>query len=523
MTDYSEWNDEKLLKEYRLTSNSRIVEILFMRYADMGFRVAMRFMKNEADAEDMIQGAFIQFLRDLHQFREGVSVKPWLMKIIVNNCKDKFKEENRRIKREQKVISERILNRPLETPEVKSEGNNTELQKKLRQSVDELPEKYRSPIWLILYEEFSYREVASVLALPEKTIRTQVARGLEKLREKLSSMGSLLSVTLIIENINTSPLEIAPASFKENINVNKLNALAKDKALQQTNKIGSAKTLSFVWYILTSIIAIISIAGFYFWNQTFKFVENPVIYNNNNTPTSENKTNSIYLSFNKKDDLNDFEFKGEYKYLESGGINNSGCIEIPSGFSLKIPIKNLKLPLKITCRTNIKFDRHGIVGFSWLLWDSWEKMGHFYDVHPYKKITSRLGEYSAPNITEGETEIYWVTKNWIDAWIDNRRCNLYFVNQEAQNEFLYLVFYNCTKKIDDLVIESVSEEKLPDVSLFQKMYEDFLMNDANTESVVKKLKQAGGSNTTNPKFHFYGKQDKENIINQINYKLKNID
>lgn len=512
MVDYSEWNDEKLLKEYRQGNDPRIVEILFTRHADVGFRVAMRFMKNEADAEDILQGAFIQFLRDLHQFREGVSVKPWLMKMIVNNCKDKYKEENRRIKREQKIVSERFLQKTSESLEVKHEDGNTELQKKLRQSVDELPEKYRSPIWLILYEEFSYREVATVLALPEKTIRTQVARGLEKLREKLSSIGSLLSVTMIIESINSSPLEEAPVAFKAMIQVDRLNKLANEKTSSSSSNLNFAKE-NYFFILLSSVCIIVLVSSFLYWQTNQSFA-------NNKTIPIQSAINKIHLNFNTKDAIGDYAFMGEYNYLDTGGIDNSGCLEIPNAFSLRIPIKDLKLPLKITCRSNIRFDRQGIIGFSWLLWDSWENMGQFYDVSQYRKYSPRLGEYSAQKDEDWATETYYVTQKSIDAWIDNRRVNLYFVKQELQNEFLYLIFYNCTKKVDELVIETISETKIPSISEFEKIYIEHRENTDIAEKFLKKLLNEKGLNGLEPKYHFYSKQNKDDVIHQIKYKLE---
>lgn len=511
MVDYSEWNDEKLLKEYRQGNDPRIVEILFTRHADVGFRVAMRFMKNEADAEDILQGAFIQFLRDLHQFREGVSVKPWLMKMIVNNCKDKFKEEKRRIKREQKIVSERFLQKTSDSLEVRHEDGNTELQKKLRQSVDELPEKYRSPIWLVLYEEFSYREVASVLALPEKTIRTQVARGLEKLREKLSSIGSLLSVTMIIESINSSPLEEATAAFKATIQADRLNKLAKENFSSSSSNLNFSK-VNYYFIVLSSISVIVLIGGFLYWKPNKGLVKHKTI-------NVQSALSKVHLNFNKKDDIGDYAFMGEYNYLESGGIDNTGCLEIPNAFSLRIPIKDLKLPLIITCRSNIRFDRQGIIGFSWLLWDSWENMAQFYDVSQYKKYSPRLGEYAAQKDADWAIEKYYVTKNSIDAWIDNRRVNLYFVKQEQQNEFLYLVFYNCTKKIDELVIETVSETLIPSISEFEKIYIEHRENTDIAENFLKKLLNEKGLNDLKPKYHFYSKQLKDDVIHQIKYKL----
>lgn len=517
MVDYSEWNDEKLLKEYRLGKDPRIVEILFTRYADVGFRVAMRFMHNEADAEDILQGAFIQFLRDLHQFREGVSVKPWLMKMIVNNCKDKCKEEKRRQNREQKVVSERFSQKTPESLEVKLEEGNTALQKKLRQSVDELPEIYRSPVWLILYEEFSYREVATVLALPEKTIRTQVARGLEKLREKLSSMGSLLSVALIVENISTSPLEVAPESIKKIIHFDKLNALAKAPIASQTISTTATKSFSFNWLFLTSITIVTLIGCLLYWENSSKHIENKP---KNEPLVTENKLLNVYLDFNHKENIGNYGFLGEYNYLESGGIDNSGCLEIPSGFSLKIPIKDFKLPLKITCRSNIKPPIHGgIIGFTWLCWDSWEKMGQIYDVSAYPNNKPARGVYAAEKSEDWSTEVFYITENSIDAWIDNRRLNLYFVNQEKQNEFLYLLFYKCTKKVDDLVIETVPISQIPDTSEYRKIYNECNENTEKAKVMLKNLLQEKDLKNLDPKYHVYVKQSKDELLNQVKYKL----
>lgn len=522
MVDYSEWNDEKLLKEYRQGNDPRIVEILFTRYADVGFRVAMRFMHNEADAEDILQSAFIQFLRDLHQFREGVSVKPWLMKMIVNNCKDKFKEEKRRIRREQKVISERFLQKPPESSEVHLEDNNTELQKKLRQSVDALPEKYRSPVWLVLYEEFSYREVASVLALPEKTIRTQVARGLEKLREKLESFGSMLSLTLIVEQITSSPLETAPVTIKQFIQSEKLHSIANSQSLNSTRKIATTKTSFSSWFLLTSSVAILLVIGFLYFKKEKKLPENIIVPKMISNMEVEKKPTFIHLNFNQKDEMAPFYFMGEYNYLEKGGIDDTGCIEIPKGFAIKIPVENLKLPLKISCRSDLKWNGDpGIVGYTMLVWEYWEKMGHFFNVSPYIRLPVKIGTYLSENSESKQwsTEIFWVTKNSIDSWHYNTRRNLYIVNQPEKAKYLYLGFYSSTIKIDEMVIETVNDSQIPDISHFQKVYEEIIKSPTNEENILKDFFKEKEFLNMKPKFIIYTKPTKEAVINDIKNKL----
>ena len=161
MVEVQDQTDEELLRQYQLDKNPHCLNIIFSRYIDVGFRTAMGYMRNTSDAEDVLQLSFIQFLNNLHSFREGsTTIKPWLMKMIVNTSINKLKEEKRRSKRQQSVASERFMeyNQQENNPEDSSE---TELLKqKIKKMVDDLPEKYRSPICLVLYEGFSYPEVS---------------------------------------------------------------------------------------------------------------------------------------------------------------------------------------------------------------------------------------------------------------------------------------------------------------------------------------------------------------------------
>ena len=93
----SDKTDEELIYQYQLDQNMSSLDVLFSRYLDVGFRTALRYMRNPSDAEDVLQLAFIQFLKNLHQFREGsITVKPWLMKMIVNTSLTKIAEEKKR-------------------------------------------------------------------------------------------------------------------------------------------------------------------------------------------------------------------------------------------------------------------------------------------------------------------------------------------------------------------------------------------------------------------------------------------
>ena len=274
MADYSDKTDEELLREYRLGGNPSLLNALFTRHADVGFRTAMRYMRNQPDAEDVLQLAFIQFLENLPNFKEGSStVKPWLMKMIVNASLCKLREEKRRLQRQQVVASEKFLKYEQENDSKKTKEDREELKTKIKSVVDTLPEKYRSPIWLVMYEGFSYPEVATVLALPEKTVRTQVARGLEKLKELMGSFGSVLSVSLIGELISESKLEVAPMAIKKIIDSPELYKSASLKTANTANGFSflnvkflfSLKFLSI--FVLTSLSVF---SGLYLWKNNEK-------------------------------------------------------------------------------------------------------------------------------------------------------------------------------------------------------------------------------------------------------------
>ena len=344
MSENSDKSDEELLQSYQLGKNPYFLGLIFTRYSDVGFRTAMRYLHNQSDAEDVLQLSYIQFIQNLHQFQKGSSstVKPWLMKIIVNASLYKLREEKHRARRQQKVASQRYITVQQESQSIENPNEKEELKKKIQTCVDSLPEKYRSPIWLILYEGFSYPEVASVLVLPEKTVRTQVARGLERLREMMGSLGSLLSVSLIVGLIAESKLEAAPATVGEIINSpNLYQSIGKNsqsiKAFHSKPKVPYFGT-----YLLIGIALITSFVGYYFWkisNQSTTII----------AKTSSNNIN-IALDFNNSKEKIPLIYSGDFKVIDSGGLDKSGCLEVATYLSMKIPVETDQLPIKITYR-----------------------------------------------------------------------------------------------------------------------------------------------------------------------------
>lgn len=306
-------SDEDLIKEYLQSKNPSSLNELFSRYLDVGFRTAMRYMRNQSDAEDILQLAFIKFLNNLHHFREGsTTIKPWLMKMIVNTSIKKLQEENSRKHRQDKIASQKFSEHSDREDEVIEVSKQEELKIKIKNLVESLPEKYRSPIWLVLYEGFTYPEVASVLELPEKTVRTQVSRGLERLKEILGSLGSILSIDAIVALMVNNNLDMAPATAKaiidspelyKNIISNTVHSATESARVVVFTK-GTFLSLKLILPLVFVCLALFG--GKYVLNKINEKATNTKINLQESTiPISENKiakdTNESWTFANEKD------------------------------------------------------------------------------------------------------------------------------------------------------------------------------------------------------------------------------
>lgn len=472
MKDYSESSDEELLKEYHTERNPYLLNILFKRHANVGFRTAMRYMRNQPDAEDVLQLAFIHFLQNLHLTREGsTNVKAWLMKVIVNISIDKLREEKRRARRQQNVASERFTQFQQKENLVENNNDREELKNKIKICVDTLPEKYRSPIWLVLYEGFSYPEVASVLALPEKTVRTQVSRGLERLREILGSFGSILSVSLITELIKESKLDIAPASVNKIIDAPELYQTVNSQN-QQIILHNSEASVSYITkYLLIGLAIIFSVIGIYYYANK----SNAEI----NVPVLEKEPIHLALDFNDLQQKIPYFFSGEYRIIDSGGLKKSGSLECIDFFTLKIPVEKEQLPLKITYRYNVKFEDLSARTNIDTAWGNWDKLGVFYMTPaPFSK-NPKLNEYVYEEDRDWVETTIWASENCIDYWINGKRVVVFMFNSEYVNKNFYLKFYS-NMKIDNLLIDTIQISECPNILQF-KMVNDEILKKSNAK------------------------------------------
>ncbi|NER12205.1 sigma-70 family RNA polymerase sigma factor [Leptobacterium flavescens] len=151
---------------------------LYRQYCDGMFCVAMRFLKNTEDAEDVLQESFIRAFQKIHQYRAEVSFGAWLKRIVVNRCIDFLK-----VKHEYYLsLDEGYMQLADENDWEIEEGISVE---EVKQAIESLPEKYKYVVMLYLIEGYDHKEISEILKISETASRTQLMRGKNKLRESL--------------------------------------------------------------------------------------------------------------------------------------------------------------------------------------------------------------------------------------------------------------------------------------------------------------------------------------------------
>ncbi len=144
-------------------------EDLVERYADTVFRAALSVTGTREDAEDVMQETLLRLYRRDGAFDSPEHLRFWLIRVAVN--------EARRVYRWRSRVAplEELGDIPFETPEESG----------LFEAVMALPEKYRVPVYLHYYEDFSTQEIARIVRCPVSTVQTRLARAREQLKKSL--------------------------------------------------------------------------------------------------------------------------------------------------------------------------------------------------------------------------------------------------------------------------------------------------------------------------------------------------
>ena len=175
--------DEQQLIERARRGDNAAYERLVADHQGVAFRVAYLVSGDAAEAEDAAQSAFIKAYYALDRFRRGSPFRPWLLKIVGNEARNRRRSAGRRANLALRVAGDRPRDDAAPSPEamvLASERN-----RRLLAALEELREEERLVIAYRYLLGLSEAETAATLGVRVGTIKSRASRGLDHLRELL--------------------------------------------------------------------------------------------------------------------------------------------------------------------------------------------------------------------------------------------------------------------------------------------------------------------------------------------------
>ena len=167
-------------------------EAIMRRHNQLLFRTARSIVKNDAEAEDVVQEAYLHAWRALDSFRADARLSTWLVRIVANEAFGRLRRKQAPVIpldaamiSPEPAIQAALTDAPDHRPD--NSAMRAELRRLLESRIDRLPDAFRTVFMLRAVQELSVEEVAQALAIPEATVRTRFFRARSLLREGLAS------------------------------------------------------------------------------------------------------------------------------------------------------------------------------------------------------------------------------------------------------------------------------------------------------------------------------------------------
>ncbi|HRE56886.1 MAG TPA: sigma-70 family RNA polymerase sigma factor [Candidatus Kapabacteria bacterium] len=181
-------SDSDILREYKSGDTERAVTFFVRKYQRFVYSIALRYTKNNEDAQDIAQDVFVKAISSLTNFRGEASLKTWLYRITVNACKNEIRKKKllrffdfAREDEEFDIIS------PEPGPD--QIHVDSEFYCNVHKALAHLPEKQRETFALRYFDELTYEEISNILGTSVGGLKANYFQAVQKLMVILPQYG----------------------------------------------------------------------------------------------------------------------------------------------------------------------------------------------------------------------------------------------------------------------------------------------------------------------------------------------
>ena len=161
-----------------------------MRYQGIAHRVAWLITGEAAEADDAAQTGFVKAYYALGRFKAGAAFRPWLLKIVANEARNRNRSAGRRARLQLQLAEGGPVGDAAPSPE--AAALDRERRETLLRAVNDLPETDQLVIAYRYFLDLSEAEMAASLKCARGTVKSRLSRALTRLRERLSAEGNEL-------------------------------------------------------------------------------------------------------------------------------------------------------------------------------------------------------------------------------------------------------------------------------------------------------------------------------------------
>ena len=177
--------DEQVIERV-LAGETALYEVVMRRYNTRLYRVARAILKNDAEAEDVMQDAYVRAFQHLDQFAGRAKFSTWLTRIAVHEALARVHKAKRFEEWDDMNESKQDRIRAAQTrSDPESEAASGELSRLLEEAIEKLPENYRAVVMMRDVEEMSTSETAECLSITEDNVKIRLHRAHGLLRKEL--------------------------------------------------------------------------------------------------------------------------------------------------------------------------------------------------------------------------------------------------------------------------------------------------------------------------------------------------
>lgn len=163
-------NTERILAEQAVAGDTDAFVELMKGYTDSMYRVARGFLREDEDVADAIQETILNCLEHGCEVRKPQYYKTWMIRILINNCKDILREKCQTYGEDELI-------------QCTSDSHLKLGEVELKDTLEQLDEKYRAVIVLHYLEGFKVKEIGEILSMNIATVKTRLSRGRKELQK----------------------------------------------------------------------------------------------------------------------------------------------------------------------------------------------------------------------------------------------------------------------------------------------------------------------------------------------------